>query len=227
MNNERPFRVDALLFDLDGTLVDSAPDIARAANNMLRKLTMPTVDTASIRRWVGNGAVNLVKRALTGHHDGEPDLVLLERAMPLFFEFYQSEVCVESVFYEGVPETLFSLNEKGFKMACVTNKPSRHTQSLLEKMNIDHLFSVIVAGDSLPQRKPDPTQLISACQQLGVSTEMSIMVGDSPNDIIAAKAVPMPVLCMTYGYNQGTDLSTLQPDVLLDQFKQISGLVAR
>ncbi len=211
----------AALFDLDGTLVDSVPDIAEAANLALDKLGLPRRADEDLRRWVGNGSPTLIKRALTGEVDGEPDPKLLEHALGLFFDLYAEHVWVKSRLYEGVAETLQTLVSLGYAMACVTNKPMRHTRLLLDACDLSRFFCVTVGGDSLPQRKPDPAQLFHAAKQLNVSANDCVMVGDSINDIAAAQAASIPVICLTYGYNQGIDLSTSNPDVLIDHFFQI------
>jgi len=211
----------AALFDLDGTLVDSVPDIAEAANLAMDQLGLPRRADADLRRWVGNGSPTLIKRALTGEVDGEPDQDLLAQALDLFFDLYAEHVWERSRLYEGVTETLQTLVTQGYAMACVTNKPMRHTRLLLDASDLSRYFCVCVGGDSLPQRKPDPAQLLYAAKQLNVTSKDCIMVGDSINDIVAAQAASMPVVCLTYGYNQGIDLSNSNPDVLLDRFAQI------
>ncbi len=211
----------AALFDLDGTLVDSVPDIAEAANLTMDALNLPRRNDADLSRWVGNGSPTLMKRALTGEVDGEPDPSLLTRALEIFFDLYAENIWVKSRLYDDVKGTLHGLVQRGFAMACVTNKPMRHTRLLLEACDLSQFFCVTVGGDSLPKRKPDPAQLLFAAEQLQVAADECVMVGDSINDIAAAQAAPMPVICLSYGYNQGIDLSLSHPDVLIDRFDQI------
>jgi len=216
------FSARGILFDLDGTLVDSVPDIANAANLMLTELGMQTHPDELLAKWVGNGAPRLIKRALTGSVDGEPDSALFERALPLFFDLYAAHIYERSTLYPGVMETLEKFLDQGFKMACVTNKPARHTVSLLQQSNLSQFFSSVVAGDTLALKKPDPAQLIHAAKEFGIETRQCVMVGDSVNDILAAQAARIPVLCLTYGYNQGLDLSASGPDALVDQFVELT-----
>ena len=130
----------AALFDLDGTLVDSVPDIAEAANLTMDALSLPRKQDADLRKWVGNGSPTLMKRALTGKVDGEPEPALLQEALALFFDLYAENVWVKSRLYDGVTATLRSLVEQGFAMACVTNKPMRHTKLLLDACDLSQFF---------------------------------------------------------------------------------------
>ncbi len=214
-----------LLFDLDGTLVESSPDIANAANLMLEQLGLPRAREQDLTAWVGNGAPRLVKRALTGEMEGEPDPDLFEQALPLFFDLYADYVWVHSVVYPGVISTLALFRQCGFGLACVTNKPGRHTELLLQASGLAEYFTCTVAGDALPRQKPDPAPLVYAAKALGLAVSDCIMVGDSVNDIFAAQAAAMPVLCLTYGYNQGLDLSTYNPDAMVDQFADLTQLI--
>ncbi len=221
------YQADGLLFDLDGTLVDSVPDIANAANLMLDQLGLARADDQDLRKWVGNGAPRLVKRALTKEVDGEPEEKLYELALPLFFDLYAEHVYVHSTLYPGVVEALQHFAEEGFVMGCVTNKPTRHTVSLLENAGLSAFFESIVAGDTLNSNKPDAEPLLYAARQLGVTDSNCIMIGDSVNDILAGQAAGMPVICLTYGYNQGVDLGTRNPDALVDHFSDLPGLITR
>ncbi|MBX2885970.1 MAG: phosphoglycolate phosphatase [Granulosicoccus sp.] len=211
----------AALFDLDGTLIDSVPDIAEAANLTMDALNLPRRQDADLRRWVGNGSPTLMKRALTGEVNGEPNPALLTQALEMFFDLYAENIWNRSRMYDHVQSTLQSLIQKGCAMACVTNKPMRHTKLLLDACDLSQFFCVTVGGDTLPKRKPDPAQLLFAAEQLQVAVNDCVMVGDSINDIAAAQAAPMPVICLSYGYNQGMDLSQSHPDALIDGFEQI------
>lgn len=221
------YEAEGLLFDLDGTLVDSVPDIANAANLMLEQLGLSTAADQDLRNWVGNGAPRLVKRALTGEVDGEPDAALFAQALPLFFDLYAEHVYVHSTLYPGVMETLEHFEQEGFAMGCVTNKPTRHTVSLLENAGLSRFFGSIIAGDTLAAHKPDAAPLLHAADQLGIAHTDCIMIGDSVNDILAGQAARMPVFCLTYGYNQGRDLGASNPDALVDHFFDLPDLITR
>ncbi len=213
--------VKGILFDLDGTLVDSAPDIGNAANATLVALGFEAVSKERVAGWIGNGIPKLVKRALTGDFDGEPDAELFDRALPIFMDYYQHHVCVDSRMYDGVAETLTHLSEAGFILGCVTNKAGSCTLPLLDQLGISHYFASIIAGDSCSKKKPDPEPLLCALEEMSIKPAEALLVGDSAHDIHAAQAAAMPVIAVSYGYNQGTDLGTLNPLAEVDQFADI------
>ena len=215
---EQPFAAGALLFDLDGTLIDTVPDIAAAANRAMASLGLPQRPEDDLRRWVGNGSRKLMQRAITGEWEGEPDEALLSQALESFFDQYADHVWEQSRIYPGVESTLQEFHDLGFGMACVTNKPERHTALLLEACDLSRYLSIRVGGDTLKVRKPDPGPLLHAAAELGQRPRNCIMIGDSVNDILAGQAAGMPVLCLTYGYNQGLDLAACGPDRLVDHF---------
>lgn len=212
-----------LLFDLDGTLVNSAPDLAAAVNKMLVALQRSSFDEKLIEDWVGNGAAVLIKRALSGSSEIDPALgkALVEQALELFFEYYFKGLSVKTHLYEGVMETLATLKKAGFPMAVVTNKPERFVAPILNDLKIDSYFVLSVGGDSLPQKKPHPLPLLYACEQLGFQTDNCIMIGDSKNDILAAKAANIKSIGVSYGYNYGEDISLEEPDWVVDDFSKV------
>jgi phosphoglycolate phosphatase len=219
--NTTPLAVSGILFDLDGTLVDSAPDIANAANNMLRTLGEAPAAAEQIRTWIGNGLPKLAKRALTKEFDGEPDAALFEKAMPILMQHYERDVCVDSYLYAGVPETLKTLYEQGFILGCVTNKAASCTLPLLNQLKIDQYFTTIVSGDTCNNKKPHPEPILFGIEEMGLKPEECALVGDSAHDIHAAQAANIPAIAVRYGYNQGVDLSTQNPYALVDQFADI------
>jgi phosphoglycolate phosphatase len=212
-----------ILFDLDGTLIDSAPDLAVAVNHMLEALNRDTFNPDIIRYWVGNGAQVLVKRALSGQSEIDENLdpVLFEKALNIFLTFYAQNLAVNTVTYLHVPATLQSLKELGYRLAIVTNKPFDFVAPILKGLNLDELFEFYLGGDSLPQKKPDPSPLIHACRQFNVTVEQCIMVGDSKNDILAANACSMQSIGVTYGYNYGEDIGVYEPSVIIDDFSEL------
>lgn len=145
-----------ILIDLDGTLVDSVPDLAFAVNGMMQQLSLQSYQEEKVRLWVGNGVEKLVKRALTDDMDIEPDPDLFARALPIFKEIYQANVADRSCLYPGILEGLEQLKQAAFLLACVTNKAATFTEPLLEKLKINHYFETIISGDTLPVKKPDP-----------------------------------------------------------------------
>ena len=202
----RPLSVRAVLFDLDGTLVDSAPDLTLAANKMLSALGYPQVNCTQVKGWVGDGVRSLVLRALTAILGDVPAESLIEQSYVLFQRYYAESVYQDSTLYPGVHETLQTLKSSGLALACVTNKPSRFTKPVLEKSGLTGFFGAVVSGDDLSLKKPDPAPLEFAAEQLGVPLTACVLVGDSINDIRAAAAAEIPVLWATYGYAGQDDI---------------------
>ena len=215
---------ELVLFDLDGTLVDSSPDLAYAADCMLVRLGMPRHGEARIRNWIGNGIERLVKRALTGAMHAEPDVELFKKAMPIFLEIYEQNACVLSRCYDGVTDSLNYLRENDYRIGCVTNKQARFTNILLQSLGIYDDFDIIICGDTLAKKKPDPLQLLHAAEYFNVSPECSLMVGDSINDVEAARAAGFQILCVSYGYNQGRDIREANPDAVVDTLCELPRL---
>lgn len=224
----------ALLFDLDGTLVHSLPDLADAVDAVLASYGLSPLGENLVAPMVGNGSRKLIERALTAasaekhrnHALAHPD-ALLQEAHDRFLQHYRQHLCVRSRLYPGVALQLTSLQAAGIKLALVTNKPSAFMAPLLESLHIGHHFSVLIGGDSLPEKKPSPLPLRYASEQLGVPVADCIMVGDSRNDIDAAHAAGMRCVAVSYGYNHGEPLALCQPDRLIDQFQQLPDCWAR
>ena len=212
-----------ILFDLDGTLIDSAPDLAVAVNHMLKTLKRDTFSQNTIRYWVGNGAQVLVKRALSGQSEIDENLdpLLFEKALGIFLTFYAQNLAVTTVTYPNVASALKTLKEAGYHLAIVTNKPFDFVAPILKGLNIDGLFELHLGGDSLAQKKPDPAPLLHVCEKLGVTVEQCVMVGDSKNDILAANAAGMQSIGVSYGYNYGEDIGSYNPDIVVDDFADI------
>jgi len=217
----------AILFDLDGTLVDSAPDLALAVNHMLKTMGRETFSSDTIRSWVGNGAQTLVKRALSGSSviDDRIDHGLFTNALDLFLDFYAKNLCVDTVTYPNVAATLGSLKAQGYRLALVTNKPFGFIGPLLEGLALTELFEFCLGGDSLPKRKPDPLPLLHVCERLEVNPTECVMIGDSKNDILAANAAGMQSIGVSYGYNYGEEISLYRPDHVVNDFSEVMTLL--
>ncbi len=187
---------------------------------MLKALNRETFNGEIIRYWVGNGAQVLVKRALSGQSEIDENLdpLLFEKALEIFLAFYAQNLAVTTVAYPNVPSTLKTLKEAGYRLAIVTNKPFDFVAPILKGLDLDGLFELHLGGDSLPQKKPDPTPLLHVCEQLNITVEQCVMVGDSKNDILAANAAKMQSIGVTYGYNYGEDIGVYDPDVVFDDF---------
>jgi len=216
---------ELVLFDLDGTLVDSSPDLAYSADSMLEQLGMPRRGEECIRNWIGNGIERLVKRALTGEMHAEPDAALYKNAMPIFLEIYEQNACVLSRCYDVVKDSLNYLREHNYRTGCVTNKATRFTNILLQSLGIHDDFDIIISGDTLAKKKPDPMQLLHAAEHFKVSPDRSLMVGDSINDVEAARAAGFQILCVTYGYNLGQDIRATNPDAVVDTLGELPSLL--
>ncbi|MGL4448196.1 MAG: phosphoglycolate phosphatase [Shewanella sp.] len=214
-------KIKAIAFDLDGTLIDSVPDLAVATQAALAELGLASCTEAQVRTWVGNGAEMLMRRAMS-HALGEAVAqAALDAAMPVFMHHYQENLEKHSALYRDVHSVLQTLFEAGFKLAVVTNKPYRFTLPLLEAFNINEFFSLVLGGDSLAKMKPDPLPLQHLLAQWQLDTTELLMVGDSKNDILAAKAAGIASIGLTYGYNYGEDIGLAGPDAVCEQFSEL------
>lgn len=227
MSQRFPLRVKAVTIDLDGTLADTIPDLAVAANMMLRELGRPGLDVERIRTFVGKGIPKLIERALAGGLDGAAPEELLERALPVYERCYAEVNGKHTVIYPGVTEGLQALRAMQLPLACVTNKSGRFTAPLLEHLGIAFFFEQVIAGDTLPQKKPDPAQLLHACRGFGVAPREMLMIGDSLNDAEAARAAGCPVFCVTYGYNEGRDVRELDVDAIVASLEEAARLIQK
>ncbi|MGB1298833.1 MAG: phosphoglycolate phosphatase [Psychrobium sp.] len=212
-----------ILFDLDGTLVDSVPDLASAVNAMLMQLECAQFSEATIRSWVGNGAKTLVERALSGNANIAADLDndYAANALTIFLDAYQQHACVDTVLYPNVKETLAQLKQRGYHLHIVTNKPLVFVAPILENLGIDSYFKHVLGADSLAEKKPHPMPLLHVANEQKVNVESCVMVGDSHNDVLAANAAPMDSVGLTYGYNYGEDIGLHQPTAIFDHFEQL------
>lgn len=210
-----------VMIDLDGTLINTAPDLADCVNIMLERMGRDPWPLDKVSGWIGNGVSRLVKRALTDSMDGEPDSDDYDKGYALFLEAYGENVSAKSRPYDGVVAGLEKLKDMGFRLACVTNKAESFTLPLLADLELDEYFELVVSGDSLPRKKPDPLPLTHACEYFGITPDQGILVGDSANDVKAAIAAGMPVICVNYGYNQGVDLTTLQTQGVIDSLDKL------
>lgn len=212
-----------IIFDLDGTLVDSAPDLANSVNAMLTSLNRDSFDSDTIHGWVGNGAKILVERALSGQLEIDTNLdeEYCAYALAIFLDHYQQNVCVDTQLYDGVKLTLNTLKERGYNLHIVTNKPLMFVKPILDTLDIVDCFNMVLGADSLPKKKPDPMPLAHICNEHDVSIGNCVMVGDSQNDILAANAIEMESIAVTYGYNYGKDIREHKPTVVCDQFSDL------
>jgi len=209
-----------LIFDLDGTLIDSVPDLAIAVNYMLTQFGYQTADEETVHTWIGNGAQTLVRRALTSQTE-EYNETRFNKALTIFLNYYAEHACVKTTAYPHVASTLKTLQSKGYKMAIVTNKPFVFIEPILKGLSLDGFFDYYIGADSLEKKKPDPEPLLHVCKKLGFLVENSLMIGDSKNDIIAAKNANIHSVGVTYGYNYGEHITLYKPDVIIDDFSKM------
>jgi phosphoglycolate phosphatase len=216
-----------ILFDLDGTLIDSVPDLASAVNHMLEALNRESFSEDTIRYWVGNGAQVLVKRALSGQTEIDENLdpILFEKALGIFLTFYGQNLCLNTAAYPNVSTTLHALKEEGYRLVIVTNKPFDFVGPILEGLRLDGLFDFWLGGDSLDKKKPDPLPLLHVCEHMNVSIDQCVMVGDSKNDLLAANTCGMQSVGVTYGYNYGEDIGIYNPTFIIDDFSELNELL--
>ncbi|MCH1931406.1 phosphoglycolate phosphatase [Shewanella sp. A25] len=219
-------QIKAIAFDLDGTLIDSVPDLAVATQATLSELGLANCTEAQVRTWVGNGAKMLMRRAMTNALGREVEEAVLDAAMPTFMQHYQENLEKHSALYADVHRVLQALFDAGYKLAVVTNKPYRFTLPLLEAFKLSEFFTVVLGGDTLEKMKPDPLPLTHLLSEWQLEPSQLLMVGDSKNDIFAAKAAGVASIGLTYGYNYGEDIGLAGPNAVCQQFAEILNWVA-
>jgi phosphoglycolate phosphatase len=222
-----PLPVRAVVIDLDGTLLHTAPDLAEAANRMLVEMGRAPVPVDIVMTYIGNGVDRLIKRVLTGQLDAEPDPALFARAKPIYEKHYDAVVSLYSRPFPGVVEGLQALKAAGFRLACITNKPARFTLPLLKDTGLHDFFELILSGDSLPRTKPDPMPLLHACEVFGIRPQQLLLIGDSSNDARAARAAGCHIFCVPYGYNHGEPVESLDLDRVVSSVYEASRLICK
>ena len=211
------------IFDLDGTLVDTAPDFKNSINYMLNELNESEVSLKEIRNWVGYGARELIRRTVVDKnipHDEQR----IEEMLKIFLLHYTHNIDDDSVLFNNVRNVLEFLKNNGIKLAVCTNKMERLSNILLEKLNVLHMFDYLVGGDSLSKSKPDPFPLLNICEKLNTEISDSIMIGDSVTDLNAGKGAGMPVVLVSYGYTDNKDIYN-EADLVINDFSQLKELV--
>ena len=218
--------IKAVLFDLDGTLLDTVHDLHAAATGMLDELQLPPVSIEAIRSYVGRGIPNLVKRILAGGLAGADDPSPPPAvALAAFRRHYALCNGRAAVAYPGVVAGLQALRARSLPLAVITNKASAFTVPLLDRTGLAGYFDVVVSGDTLPLNKPEPMPLIWACGRLGVSPADALMIGDSVNDFQAARAAKSSVFLVPYGYNEGQDVRSLACDAIVETIEAAARLI--
>lgn len=218
--------IHAVILDLDGTLIDSVPDLDAALNGMLQEMGLPAIDEASIRMFVGKGTPHLVKSTVSAYLDEKDTAKVLDEALTLFYKHYRTVNGERSHMYPYVREGLEQMATKKLKIACVTNKPSVFTEPLLAKNGIYPFFDVIYCADTFPKKKPDPFPMMMACRKFGLLPNQVVAIGDSENDAKAARAAGCVLFMVPYGYNYGIPVENLRPDAVVPDLSQAAGLIS-
>jgi phosphoglycolate phosphatase len=227
--------IQAVIVDLDGTMVDTLSDFEVALNRMLADFELPPVDRAFIGATVGKGSEHLIRSTLEfiqkrplpviNHAQSAIESIAYEGAWQSYQKHYLACNGQASEVYPGVREGLLALQARGLKMACLTNKPLAFAKPLLAAKGLDGFFSHVFGGDSFERKKPDPLPLLKTCEALGTKPEHTLMIGDSSNDAQAAHAASCPVVLMTYGYNHGHDIRATPALAYLNSLEALPALL--
>jgi phosphoglycolate phosphatase len=221
-----PLDISAIVIDLDGTLLHTAPELSEAANRMLREMDYAPVSPELLASYIGNGISWLVKRALTGDMHATPDAALFDHALPIFEKHY-TELLLRSKPFDGVIKGLDAMQAAGFRLGCVTNKLARYTEPLLQGVGLARYFEIVISGDTLAEKKPHPMQLLHAAKFFGAPVQRLLLIGDSLSDTVAARAAGCPVFCVPYGYNHGEPAETLDQDAVIKDLPGALPLIRR
>ena len=219
--------IAAVMVDLDGTLLDTVPDLATAAERMLAALGLPVRTQEEVRSFIGKGIPNLVQRCLQAGAGAARAQALQAEALALYQDFYFEESGRRSTVYPGVLEGLAQFRALRLRCACVTNKAARYTLPLLAHMGLAPWFELVVSGDTLARKKPDPMQLAHVCAEFGLAPAHVLLIGDSANDALAGRAAGCPVMCVSYGYNEGADVHDLDCDAIVGSLSDAANILQR
>lgn len=209
-----------ILFDLDGTLVDSAFDLYRAMNLSLARLNLPLVTEQQVRVWIGKGT-SLFCQSTLQYLKGDVDPVLHQQLLDTFLEIYNAEPCVDTQPFHGIVEFLDWGLKNHKKMICVTNKPEEPARKILDVLQMSHYFDDVVGGDRFEVRKPDPKPLLHCVEAFDTTVEQTLMIGDSSNDVEAARRAGIDCVVVSYGYNHGEDIQLCQPQQIVDDLTEL------
>ena len=222
MNIANVTQREVLLFDLDGTLVDSATDLHRAMNMSLNALQLPTVTEAQVRVWVGKGTALFCQSTLQ-HLTGKVDPAQQQQLLDTFLKIYNADPCVETQPFDGILEFLeWGLAQKK-TMICVTNKPELPARAIVDHLGMAHYFADVIGGDRFEERKPHPRQLLHCVEQYAQSKDQVLMIGDSSNDVEAARRAGIDCVVVSYGYNHGENILDCQPQQVVDNLCELIG----
>lgn len=217
------FSAKVIMFDVDGTIVNSIPDLSYAIDKMLKFLGREKCGEQKVANWIRNGGISkLVEIALIDSLGHKPDLNYQNKAKEIFFDFYAKNITRKSFLYDGVIDVLNYLKEEGFVITCITNKAHRFTIPLLKGLDIFKYFKIIISGDTFAKRKPDPGAIFHIADTLKVKVKDCLMIGDSIVDIQTAKSAGVSVICLSYGYSSYDDIVKAKPDLIIDSMSELS-----
>ncbi|MDD4886665.1 MAG: phosphoglycolate phosphatase [Thiomonas sp.] len=211
------FDVRGAIIDLDGTMIDTLGDFHAALNRMLAELEMPAIERPQVETRIGKGSEYLVLQTLRLHLDAAAADARYPQAIEVYQRHYGQINGQFSNAFPGVPEGLAALRDAGLTLACITNKPTRYARELLQIKGLLDFFVAVNGGDAFPRKKPDPMPLVETCKQIGLPTASVLMIGDSQNDALAARAAGCPVALVTYGYNHGEPVRAVDADGFADR----------
>lgn len=217
----KKFNPKLIMIDVDGTLVDSVPDLAYCVDELMRAMNRAPWGEAKVRHWVGNGVPKLVERSLTGELEASANKQDFDKAYPIFLELYSVNTSVRSCLYSGVKEGLDYLKQQGYILGCVTNKAEQFTMPILKDLGIFDYFGLVVSGDTLAKKKPDPLPLLHSAEFFNIDPQDCLMIGDSISDVAASRAAGFEIICMSYGYNHGVDIQEANPDLVIDSMSEL------
>ena len=209
-----------ILFDLDGTLVDSAADLYRAMNMSLNALQLPFVTEAQVRNWIGKGT-SLFCESVLKHLTGELEPAQHQQLLTTFLNIYNAEPCVDTLPFKGIMEFLDWVKAQGKTLVCVTNKPDLPARGILDGLNMSHYFDDCIGGDRFTERKPHPRQLLHCVEHYQVEKSQVLMIGDSVNDVEAARRAGIDCIVVSYGYNHGENIADCQPQQIVDDLREL------
>ena len=216
---------DLVMFDLDGTLIHTSPEIADAINDALRELGLPDITQEQVNSWIGRGTRDLLSQAIASGTGVPAETVRSAEAfvaqVAVFDKHYHQRCGTRSELFPQVRETLTALRERGIKLAIVTNKEARFTQPVLAFHQMQALFDEIISVDTFPVKKPDPVGLLHCMKRLGVAAERALFVGDSSIDVATARNAGVPVWALPYGYNLGKPVADSHPDRMIDDISAL------
>lgn len=216
------FTPKLVMIDVDGTLVDSVPDLAFCVDELMSILSRPKHGENKVRHWVGNGVPKLVERSLTGELEAKVNADDFAKAYPIFLELYKDNTSKRSHLYDGVKEGLTYLQSLNIHLGCVTNKAQQFTIPLLKDLDIFDCFELVISGDTLEKKKPDPMPLLHGAKHFNINPSNCLMLGDSISDVKASKAAGFEIICMSYGYNHGVDIRDSKPDLVIDSMTELA-----